>query len=364
MNKLRLPAGLLLAASNLRAQPAGVPAVGDATAPAEVPAEAAAPGVVAPPESPDIQDAREAFRQGSTLAKQGRWSDALAAFEQSARIKQHPVTTYNVAFCARALGQFVRAYQAFQAALSPVTGSPGVMLPAGYQTQARAYLAELKQRVAHASVTLGAPQVTVRVDGHFVAVLGHEGDRDAYFASASESEPRPLPRTFDLWLDPGSHVFIVSQRGFQDVTELHAFAPGGTQPLFFAEQAPGAPSRDERPRTAGPSKPDRTWAIVSLGVGAAGFVASGVFGVLSLNLKSTLEPRCANGVCPASDSDDVDRMKRFADYTTVGFVVGGAGAALGAYLWLTAKPARENARTTLRVTPWVGAGSAGVAARF
>ena len=88
--------GTLLVASNAYAQSSSPPSdSGTATSAA------------APEESPQILQARDAFRLGSTLAKQGRWSDALAAFERSARLKEHPVTTYNLAYCARALGQFV-----------------------------------------------------------------------------------------------------------------------------------------------------------------------------------------------------------------------------------------------------------------
>jgi hypothetical protein len=344
--------GALLFASNAYAQSSSLPA-GSGT-----PTDAAAPE-----ESPRILQAREAFRLGSTLAKQGRWSDALAAFERSAHLKEHPVTTYNLAYCARALGQFVHAYQGFQAALAPSAAASGATLPEDYQTQARAYLVELEQRVAHATVTLEAPDMSLRVDGRPVAVLRNDTNRAAYVASSEEpAAPPRLPAQFDLWLDPGNHVFTMSQQGIADVTRVQSFSPGAVGTLRF--RAPASPSPSPPPNQEielAPGKPDRTWAFVSLGVGAAGFVASGVFAILSLNLKSDLESRCGpNGACSASDATDVDNVKRFADYSTVGLIVGGVGTAIGAALWFTATPTREHAG----ITPWLGIGSAGVTAKF
>src|SRR5215471_18584755 len=61
----------------------------------------------------EVIGAREAFVRGVELAKVGRWNEARAAFEESDRTLPHAVTKYNVGFCARALGLYARAEQAF-----------------------------------------------------------------------------------------------------------------------------------------------------------------------------------------------------------------------------------------------------------
>ena len=73
------------------------PSHGDSNAGAERPAAERS-------EDPNVERAREAFRLGSTLARQGQWQDALSAYERSAELRPHAVTTYNIGYVERALG--------------------------------------------------------------------------------------------------------------------------------------------------------------------------------------------------------------------------------------------------------------------
>ena len=60
-----------------------------------------------------IATARQAFRRGAALAAEGRWRDALAAFEESASLRSHAKTTYNLGYCERAIGRPTRALRFF-----------------------------------------------------------------------------------------------------------------------------------------------------------------------------------------------------------------------------------------------------------
>jgi hypothetical protein len=55
-------------------------------------------------------------------------------------------------------------------------------------------------------------------------------------------------------------------------------------------------------------------------------------------------------------------MHRYANYATAGVAVGVVGAALGSYLWFSAKPSRADRAAAF--VPWFGIGSAGVSGRF
>lgn len=323
------------------------------------------------PESSDVSEARAAFRLGSALAKQGQWLDALAAFGRSARMNPHPITMYNVAYCERALGHYARSHKNFSAALEPAATPGGPKLPAELETQARGYLVETEQRVARISVAFVAPNMAMRVDGHPLEPLRATGDR-AVLIVAAEDAPvaAPSPSTFDLWLDPGTHVFVVSRPGSDNVVESHTFRAGESAALRF----PTEPSATPAPSTVSPSAeapqashgPNRTAAIVAFSVGGAGLVTGGVFGALSLSDKGSLH--CPNNACPSSEVDQMHRAQRFADFATVGLVVGGVGAGLGTYLWLSAngsseKPSGE-VTAAVAVRPWIGLGSAGVAGKF
>ena len=48
--------------------------------------------------------AHAAFREGTLLARQARWVDALDAFERSDALHAHAITTYNIGYCERLLG--------------------------------------------------------------------------------------------------------------------------------------------------------------------------------------------------------------------------------------------------------------------
>lgn len=98
--------------------------------------------------------AREAFRLGSWLAKEGQWNEALAAFERSAHLRAHPVTTYNIGYVERALGHYTRAQRSLNRALAEKAAGTGATLPESLVTAARGYLADIDQRLAQVSVDI------------------------------------------------------------------------------------------------------------------------------------------------------------------------------------------------------------------
>src|SRR5688572_6027070 len=69
--------------------------------------EAAAPPATA--DDPKTERARELYKQGVEHVKRERWAEALAAFEASRIERPHATTTFNIALCERALGQYTRA---------------------------------------------------------------------------------------------------------------------------------------------------------------------------------------------------------------------------------------------------------------
>ncbi len=94
----------------------------------------------------DVVEARDAFRRGSALAKSGDWEAALVAFERSAHLKPHPVTTYDIAYCERALGHYARASFRFAEALAARSNGTAA-LPADLEHDATGYLEEVRHRV-------------------------------------------------------------------------------------------------------------------------------------------------------------------------------------------------------------------------
>ena len=73
---------------------------------------AMSPGVRPQPQKTD-----DYFEQGLTLAKKGRWKEALAAYEQSLRANpDNPQTHLNIGFVYYEMGYDLKAQRAFERA--------------------------------------------------------------------------------------------------------------------------------------------------------------------------------------------------------------------------------------------------------
>src|SRR5687768_5799087 len=64
-------------------------------------------------EEPALLEARAEFRRGAGHVEKGEWAEALTTFEKSNAARRHPVTTFNIGVCQRAMGLYTRARQTF-----------------------------------------------------------------------------------------------------------------------------------------------------------------------------------------------------------------------------------------------------------
>lgn len=339
----------------------------DSGASAEAPAQQAAPPSEAS-DDPNVARARDAFEVGTRLAHEGQWVEALAAYERSARLRPHPVTTYNIGYCERALGRYTRARKMLKLALSEHESKSGGALPDDLLALAKTYLAEVEQRVVHATVSVRPASSTLSVDGRPLETSDSSGDRAALVAGTRDSgKPEAVPQqSFELLIDPGRHVFVLAQPGAPDTVVSETFAAGSAPTLELVARE----SAGERPANtavrAAPKGPDYTLPILSYGVGAAGIAVGSVFGIATLNKGADLDSKCPNKSCPSSDKPEIDTANRYAMVSTIGFGIGILGVGAGTYLLLTAKAPSEKKlpEKTAHVRPWVGVGRAGLAGSF
>jgi hypothetical protein len=86
---------------------------------------------------------------------------------------------------------------------------------------------------------------------------------------------------------------------------------------------------------------------------------------MSMQKTSSVKTTCNGNECPPSSASDLDIARSTATVSTIAFVAGGVGIAVGvSALLIGDKRAAEPAPTTARVTPWIGFGSAGVSGTF
>jgi hypothetical protein len=326
-----------------------------------------------------IAQARALFNEGTDGARRGEWRLALTAFERSVALHPHAVTTYNIGYCERALGRYTRARKLFAGALAENAAHGGGELPDDLALAAKEYLAEVERQIAHAVISISPEGASVLVDGQPLERAVTDGPRQVLWAGTRDlgpAEPAPAS-TFELQVDPGAHTFVVSKAGYVASVSTRTFEIGAeanvvlTLPLA-SSAAPGAPFP---PPTGGESTethagaPSRVPLYIALGVGAAALATGLTAGAVALSIKE-------------KGASHYPQAGTAADVSTVGFIVGGVGAATGAlYWWLSLRESAASARQPsasgsaaigstadavheVRVRPWVGPGWGGLLGTF
>jgi len=281
--------------------------------------------------------AREAFRRGTELARAAQWKDALIAFERSQDLRPHAVTTYNIAFCERAIGRYSRARKFFAKALSDHKARGGVELPENLVVAADEYLVELDRKLARLTISLSPADGAVAVDGVPLELLASQVGRPLMIAGTREAG---LPEavgtaSFELLLEPGRHKLVISRAGYQDGVLDRAVGAGDRGELELrALPLSLPPSEPARETTA----PNRLPVYAALGIGAAGLTVGVVAGIVAIGKNGKLDQLCPNKQCGPDADSTLDAAHTASDIATAGFIVGGVGAATGLALWWLAKP--------------------------
>jgi hypothetical protein len=194
-----------------------------------VPAVARADG-----EDPYVTEARKTFLEGVELTRQSQWGEALAAFERSARMRPHAVTSFNVGACERALGHYVRARQAFLLATDQHQKSGGHELSDALAREAKTMLDELERIIARVDVSVSPPgSAAIAMDGRPLEAAGSSPEGPLFLAGTSPPGPgEPIAAsTFRVAVDPGVHVVTFSRPGFADAVVNRTVPPGAVVAL-------------------------------------------------------------------------------------------------------------------------------------
>jgi len=148
---------------------------------------------------PEVRRAKALFEQGVALSDEGKWTDSLAAFQQSDALVASPTVRYNIAMTLRALGRYVEARSELQRILGSRPLKPAL------KKDAEALLAEVRAKIVTVSLTVSPADADIQMDG-------------------SPITPSPGGQ---LDVDPGKHVFVVSARNHDTTTVTQALATSG-----------------------------------------------------------------------------------------------------------------------------------------
>ncbi len=197
----------------------------------------------AQPAAPDVQ-ARAAFDRGIADVDAGRFANAVAAFEESYRLRPVAVVLYNLASAYTRLGRHQQAIATYERYLS----EGGSRLPPDRVQSVRERIAELRRDMPVVVLRIRPAPFSLTVDGRPQAVTGDE-----------------------LALDPGSHLLVATAPSHAAQQREVQLAPGGRVTWDTELAAEGAPTPTVTPTmtpavvrtparvavTPHPSQPDR-----------------------------------------------------------------------------------------------------------
>lgn len=298
-----------------------------------------------------VERAREAYRLGIALAKQGQWADALAQLERSYELHAHPTTIYNIGYCQRALARYTRARRDFLRALAAHDAPDGQGLTPAQLQQTRAFLREIDTRLARAIVSVVRPDTTLAVDGRpLELVMGALGGLTMIAGTRELGAGEVAPAaSFTVVLDPGQHVFSLGHADGRSRAIAVTLEPGESRAfeLDVGDPSPAGEASEPAPKHLGD-----LWlpGWLALGLGGAGLVTAAVSGGVALDAKADLDERCPTPqTCPPESENDIDRLTRASHIASVATAVGIAGAALGTTLLVLHDP--DEANLALRLHP-------------
>jgi len=331
-----------------------------------------ASGAWAQASAADRETARSMMQEGRDLRDKNDLKGALARFKAADDIMHVPTTTLEVARTQVSMGLLVEALDTI-AALRKSAEKPDDPQPF---KDARAKAEDLDTQIEGK-----VPSLTITVAG------AAEGDSPAISIDGASlpSAVAGLPRK----VDPGHHV-VTAHAGSGDAKQEVDVAEGEKKDVALTLAASDGKGDETAPGGEGVKdivhSPGGLTYAGFIG-GGVGLIAGTVTGLMSLSKASTVKDECKNMVClPGQQTSDLNSGNTLATLSTVSFAVAAAGAGVAIVSLIvghkpsgatpasappadpdanpsetTAPPASES---RVHVTPWIGAGSAGVFGTF
>jgi hypothetical protein len=294
----------------------------------------------AAPSEIDRDAARTLVQQGDERLAVKDYEGALVAYLRADDIMGVPTTSIEVGRTLLLLGRLVEAHTAFERAAGfPMKEDE----PAPFSTardDAALLIAEIDPRIPTLDIVVEGPMaeaVELRID---------EEVRDRW------TEP--------FRIDPGTHQVVVLADGFERAERSLSVQEGATRHLTIAmvrETAPPPPVTEASSTSLWP------FAIAGLSLAGAGLAVGAVTGGLSLADAADAKEFCNDdGSCTPAAKEPLDRSRTLAHVSTTGFVLAGAGAALGATMLVLIFTDEEEGRPGAHLV--LGPHQVGIRSRF
>jgi len=271
------------------------------------------------------------FKRGRELLKTGKFREACEQFEKSQAIDPALGTLYNIAQCDAEIGKLAGAIAAYKDVIAHDTN------PARKQASTDA-IARLEQRVPHVVVHADAG-TTAQIAGKPIALDTPVAiDFGNYIVHGVPKTGAPIDR-----------VVTIDQEGRTVEVDLEAAV---LPPAHTVE--PRQPEPPPPPPVATSHR--KTYAVATIAVGGAGLATGLVFGVLARSRWSAAKAICDGGTtCGSQAEADAaaklgSQARSRATLSTIFTIAGGAVAATGIVLYITAPAHHEVAVAAVPAT--------------
>ena len=263
---------------------------------------------LAPPARGDADaDKKEALRRGyeaDQLYSKGAWDAAYDGFAAADALVHSPVFVIYMAHCRRNVGRLLEAEALYQRVAAEKLADDASAPFREAVAEARAELAKLQASIPEVklAITGAAPaEVTLTVDG------------------------KAHPSGTVVRVDPGKHRLVASHgdQSLERVLDLSAGQQEAVELRFGALDVGEDEASDD-----GSYVP----AIVALSLGGAGLVLGAIAGGIAASKASRVKEGCIGESCLVADADALATAQTLADVSTVAFIVGGVGVAVGGVL--------------------------------
>lgn len=314
-----------------------------------------------------MQTARALLKDAKALRAQKDFRGALEKFKAVYGLVPTPVTGSELATAYLDVGLLVEAREAAVTVVQMPKASDETEVSDRARADCTKLAAELVARI---------PSLTVRVTGAASGAAKVTLD-GAAIPSAALGIARKV--------DPGHHVVVATAAGAKETRGEVDLAEGQSRELTLtletsADAPPvgaagttastvsttttattGAPGTDDSTAT---TRGTSTLTYVGFGVAGAGLVVGSVAGLLAFSKLPAAKDGCVDNRCPPSAQSSLDASKSWGTISTIGFVVAGAGAAVGVISLLSGHPEPRSVAGSPRAALWFGVGSAGVSGAF
>ncbi|HEU5073841.1 MAG TPA: hypothetical protein VFU02_06705 [Polyangiaceae bacterium] len=301
----------------------------------------------------DLESATEAdkakasthYTQGMASFQAGDTAAALAEFELSYQTVKSPNSHLMVGKALIDLGRYVEAHQALTETIAEAERAEA-MDPKYAQTKqaAREELARVDAQVVKLKLTVSGAQASASVRVN-----------DAEYGPDDLTRPIVVaPGQLELTLiDGGENVATQTLEGRAGETLNLSLSPKGEPAAPSAADLSPAPAPITAEKRPFPHR--RTTAYVAGGIGVAGALGFGLFGVLNHAKYSDVEEQCADTLCSDDARADAERGHTYQTVANVGLVVGVVGIGTAVALILTESDTTAAHRSATRVA--VGPGN-------